>query len=179
MARKVDLVLTNEQDGSTLNLAQGEFKVAPGFYRVAVRSAPDQRIDSILITDGNHTREVSKEGFQVKLNRGDRLNMQIRAMPLDMKPIPAAKSESPPTFTNSIGMERAKERQDAWAKHLGVPVEFTNTSFYATCTPNTSNSRLNPSPARYTNPFIPTCLAPSMFAGKSSMNKHSSGFASA
>ena len=94
------MVFTNEQDGSTQDLAQGESKVAPGFYRVAARCASDQRIDAILLTDGNHTRQVSNEGFQVKLTRGDRLTLKIRTLARVPSGVPSPEAKTPSENTD-------------------------------------------------------------------------------
>src|SRR5262249_39023202 len=61
----------------------GEASVAPGFYRVHLSCDGSHRIASVSITDGNHTSEVSKDGFQVKLARGDRLKIAVRVLPLE------------------------------------------------------------------------------------------------
>lgn len=82
---EVRLTLFNEQDGTTSNLGSGESKIEPGFYRVDARRGRSHRIDAVFIAEGNHTREVSKETFQVTLARGSRHTVKIRVVPLQSR----------------------------------------------------------------------------------------------
>lgn len=45
---------------------------------------------------------------------------------IEIKELPPSKSETPPLAVAPFDAAKAKEHQEAWAKHLGVPVEFEN-----------------------------------------------------
>jgi hypothetical protein len=48
------------------------------------------------------------------------------ANPQTAPPIPNPQSPAPPPAIAPFDAKKAKEHQEAWAKHLGVPVEITN-----------------------------------------------------
>ena len=73
--------------------------------------------------------EISKDGF--KLTRWGKEIVTLKRKPVTSDV--AAKSDwkgwakdAPPPAIAPFNAEQAKQHQEAWAKHLGVPVEYTN-----------------------------------------------------
>ena len=55
---------------------------------------------------------------------GDKTVVEFQS--IEIKELPASEPATPPAAVAPFDAAKAKEHQVAWAKHLGVPVEFTN-----------------------------------------------------
>src|SRR5262249_29889352 len=94
----------------TFNLAGGQtIRVPSGRYHVKATK------------DG---QPISLEREEVRIDKGGR---QVVRVKLEApSPGPMAGKDPPPSAIAPFDAATAKEHQEAWAKHLGVPIEFTN-----------------------------------------------------
>jgi formylglycine-generating enzyme required for sulfatase activity len=74
--------------------------------------------------DGKETSVTVPEGSQVTVNDKGDVDVTVKAVSGGKPAEPA--SGVPPLAVAPFDAAKAKERQDTWAKHLGVPVEMTN-----------------------------------------------------
>jgi formylglycine-generating enzyme required for sulfatase activity len=130
----------------TVNQPDAEVSVDNG--KVTITSPGDKQPVQVQVAEGKHTLLVKKGGFETytkefSIRSGGKET--IRAELVQKKPQIAAEpakqaepaSSEPPAATPATGerplpaispfnAQQARAHQDAWAKHLGVPVEYTN-----------------------------------------------------
>jgi formylglycine-generating enzyme required for sulfatase activity len=98
----------------------------PGSYRVDVRCGAGHQLESISIVEWGQKRSLpggpNKDDLQIQLPRGQRITLNVQVVPLPS----AAKPAAPPLAVAPFDAAKAKEYQDAWGKHVGVPVEIEN-----------------------------------------------------
>jgi hypothetical protein len=91
---------------------------------------------TIGVAPGKGRLRLVKDGVELfaqdfSLVSGGKETIKARLEPLAVGPAPESeisnlKSELPPPAVAPFDAKKAKEHQAAWAKHLGVPVELTN-----------------------------------------------------
>ena len=137
------LVVTVNEPGSKVEVFDEQGKVE------ITRKGVKEKI-SISVDPGKHRLKVSREGFEFfakdfEIESGEEHPVTARLVPLEDRP--AAATTTPPNETQAVtplpavkpsgaqpplaiapfGAKEAKAHQEAWAKHLGLPVEFANT----------------------------------------------------
>ena len=88
----------------------------------------------LSIDPGRHRLKVERDGFTVfgedfEMEKGGRKTIRAKLVPVGTTPAVAAAKPGdtvPPPAVAPFNATKATEHQEAWAKHLGVPVEITN-----------------------------------------------------
>jgi len=119
--------------------------------RTLVFPTQSLEVPTIPVDPGKHRLKVEKEGFTIfgqefEMRSGDKTPIKAKLVPLEEKPAmvetrPAPvvdgvieprtgwqgwPTDAPPPAIAPFDAAQAKKHQEAWARHLGVPVEYTN-----------------------------------------------------
>ncbi len=112
--------------------------------RVTIKTSEDNETIVVVADEQTHTLKVTKGGFetftkQFTVKAGGEQTIRVRLEPLKqkivkaistLKPMPKSEhvwpKDQPAPAIAPFNAEQAKQHQDAWAKHLGVEVETTN-----------------------------------------------------
>jgi len=115
------------------------FRVLIGQRRGESRDHPQGRQGADH--DCDRPRQASAESHEIglrvlhrkfEIEAGGTQQIAAKLVPRDDKPAVAAKgwhgwpADAPPAAIAPFDEKQAKQHQAAWAKHLGVPVEYTN-----------------------------------------------------
>lgn len=113
------------QDGATIDGADPKpIRLKLGKHGIAIK-----RGDLEFLTTSFKLEKKSITTLDIQLIE-DKVQVRFDGKPLDSKVIPQLASVSrvaaPPAANAPFDAAQAKHHQDAWAIHLGVPVEYTN-----------------------------------------------------
>ena len=108
----------------TLNIAEPNTIVSIDNGKSTFTTPADSRLIETVLIEGKHTVEVSKTGFktfekEINVVTDGRETIEVR---LDA----IADSTAPPLAIAPFTPEQAKQHQQRWAKHLGIPVVEAN-----------------------------------------------------
>ena len=107
----------------TLNVTEPNATVSIDNGQTILTTPDDTQPLETILAEGKHTIEVTKPGFRtfkkdINVVAGGLEMVAVRLEPL--KPVVAS---TPPPAIAPFTPEQAKQHQQAWADHLGVPVE--------------------------------------------------------
>lgn len=112
--------------------------------KITIRTGKDDEPISVAVDEKTHLLKVTKGGFETftrsfTVRKGKNEPIRVRLDPLNTKVAAAARSpaadnagwhgwpkDAPPPAIAPFTAEQARQHQEAWAKYLGVQVEYTN-----------------------------------------------------
>ncbi len=83
-------------------------------------------IITITNKDGTKTRSEVPSSSKIEISTDDQAPLATSLSPLASSPWHGWPAEAPPPAIAPFNAEQAQQHQEAWAKYLGVPVEYTN-----------------------------------------------------
>ena len=124
------LIVEVDQPGATVQVDDHD--------KVQVQQKDGKETISISVDPGKHRIKVEKDGFEVygqefEMKSGGKPSITAKLVPLKEKPATAGAVwhgwpvDAPPSAIAPFDAAKAEQHQEAWARYLNVPVEFTNT----------------------------------------------------
>lgn len=121
----------------------GAVVTVDGRNKITIRTGVGEEPIEVTADEKKHLLKVSKGGFETfthefTMRKGKNAPIQLRLVPIGATvaakgPASADKTgwhgwpdDTPPPAIAPFDAEQAKNHQEAWAKYLGVPVEYTN-----------------------------------------------------
>ena len=130
MDPNLDKVLVKQQGETVVefSISNSIIHLSAGDYELEVICKAGHELAKFRVGSSSSSgsagwHQATGPSFLVRLARGDHVSINLE---LEKKRDRPPEGRAPPFAVAPFDAAKAKEHQDAWAKHLGVPVEHTN-----------------------------------------------------
>ena len=151
----VVLMIKTPEGTIVVRVDEADAEISVDDEKVTLKTPGDDEPVEVEVLEGKHTLQVTKGGFETfteefTIDSGGKETIRVELRPLEKRvaarigePLPSTQkgkanpaeapkpetttaTQAPPPAIAPFAPDEAKQHQQAWADHLGVPVELTN-----------------------------------------------------